>query len=237
MRWTQTKQKLCALIPGAGSGTRMKHPVKKLYRNLEDKPVLAHTIGALDRISVIDSIFVIVDSSDFEMCQSSVISPYGFRRVKNLVGGGLTRQASVFNGLKALPSDTEFVIVHDGARPFVPDTMIFNCLEAAEQWGAAAIATPVKDTIKIANDNGFISTTPDRQQLWSVQTPQVFRASVLLEAHQRAQRKEITATDDATLVEQIGCRVKLVMGSYTNVKITTPEDLIIAHALKRTLCA
>ena len=209
------------------------HHTKKPYLELLDRPILTHTIGVFDCSAVVDAIFVIVDETDFDVCQSVVIEPYDFRKVAALVPGGRTRQDSVFNGLKVLPDDTDFVVIHDGVRPFVTDAMIFACLEAAADWGAAVIAVPVKDTIKITDREGFVVDTPDRSQLWAIQTPQIFRRDLLLEAHQYARRKQIQLTDDAALVEQLGFKVKCVMGSYDNLKITTPEDLIVAEALMR----
>lgn len=207
------------------------HPTKKPYLELLDRPILTHTIGIFDRSTIVDTIFVIVGETDFDACRSVVIEPYGFRKVGGLVPGGGTRQDSVFNGLKVLPHDTDFVIVHDGVRPFVTDEIIFTCLEAAADCGAAVAAVPVKDTIKITDRDEFVVDTPDRSQLWAVQTPQVFRRDVLVEAHQHARREQIQLTDDAALVEQLGLKVKCVMGSYSNLKITTPEDLTVAKAL------
>ena len=214
----------------------MRNSVKKPYLNLGGKPILVHTINAFDRNPVIDTILVIVDAVDLEMCRSTVIAPNAFQKVGDLVVGGETRQASVFNGLQSLPTDTDCIIVHDGVRPFVTDEMIFACIEAADEWGAAVVAVPAKDTIKVASADGFIVDTPDRDKLWAVQTPQAFRASVLLDAHAYAQRECITATDDAMLAERLGFKVKIVSGSESNLKITTPEDLIIAEALKREAC-
>ena len=208
-----------------------RHRIKKPYLELLDKPILAHTIGVFNQSSVVDAIFVIVGEMDLDACRSAVIEPYDFQKVAELVPGGETRQDSVFNGLQALPEDTDFVIVHDGVRPFVTDEMIFTCLEVAADWGAAVAAVPVKDTIKITDGDGFVVDTPDRNQLWAVQTPQVFRRDLLIEAHRHARQEEIQLTDDAALVERLGLRVKCVMGSYDNLKITTPEDLIVAEAL------
>ena len=208
-----------------------RHRTRKPYLELLDRPVLAHTIGIFDQSSVVDAIFVIVGEMDFDVCRSTVIEPYDFQKIAGLVPGGETRQDSVFNGLKALPADTNFVIVHDGVRPFVTDEMIFSCLEAAADSGAAVAAVPVKDTIKITDRDGFVVDTPDRSQLWAVQTPQVFRTDLLIEAHRHAERKRIQLTDDAALVEQLGFKVKCVMGSYGNLKITTPEDLVVAETL------
>ena len=223
--------KVCTLIPAAGKGSRMAHSVKKPYLEVAQKPILAHTIQRFEQNSAVDAIFVIVDQADFSECHATVLQPYAFTKVQKLVGGGETRQMSVYNGIRALSADVDFVIVHDGVRPFVTDEVIFACLAAADECGAAVAAVPVKDTIKIANTDRFIVETLAREQLWAVQTPQVFRKSLLEEAHQAAEARQLTATDDASLVEQLGFPVKLVKGSYANVKITTPVDLQIAEVL------
>ena len=221
--------KICTLIPAAGEGNRLKSVVKKPYLALAQKPILTHTIQRFEQNTAVDEIFVLVNEADFEMCRVTVLAPYAFQKVQPLVAGGATRQQSVHNGVRALPADTDFVIVHDGVRPFVTDETIFACLDAAAEWGAAVAAVPVKETIKIANAEDFIVETPPRERLWTVQTPQVFRKSLLEEAHQIAEEKQLTATDDAALVEHLGHPVKLVNGNYANVKITTPEDLRIAN--------
>lgn len=231
MKWTLMNSKVCALIPAAGKGSRMAHSVKKPYLKLAQKPILAHTIQRFEQNSAVDAIFVIVDRDDFRDCQTAVLHPYRFTKVQELVEGGETRQMSVYNGIRALSADVDFVIVHDGVRPFVKDEIIFECLTAADECGAAVAAVPVKDTIKIANEDNFIVETPVRDQLWAVQTPQVFRKSLLEEAHQVAQARQLTVTDDASLVEQLGFPVKLVKGSYANLKITTPIDLRVAEVL------
>ena len=222
---------VCVLIPAAGKGSRMVHSVKKPYLELAKKPILAHTIQRFEQNSAVDAIFVIVDRSDFSECHAAVLHPYSFTKVQDLVEGSETRQMSVYNGICALSADVDFVIVHDGVRPFVTDEIIFECLTAADECGAAVAAVPVKDTIKVANEDDFIVETPARDQLWAVQTPQVFRKSLLEEAHQAAQTRQLTATDDASLVEQLGFPVKLVKGSYANLKITTPTDLQVAEVL------
>lgn len=231
MRWTQMNSKISALIPAAGQGKRMESSVKKPYLMLADKPILSHTIDRFEQNSVIDEIFVIVDESDFILCRDNALEPFRFRKVQELVPGGETRQVSVFNGLRALSDDVDFVIVHDGVRPFINDTIIFECLEATAEWGAAVSAVPVKETIKVANEEAFIVDTPKRDRLWRVQTPQVFRKSLLVEAHKKASHDGIDAPDDAALVEKLGFPVKLVMGSYKNMKLTTPEDLRVAETL------
>lgn len=231
MKWAQMNSKIAVLIPAAGQGKRMQSSVKKPYLKLDDKPVLSHTIDRFEYNSVVDDIFVIVDDSDFKTCKTNVIDPYRYKKVRELISGGETRQKSVFNGLCALADDVDYVIVHDGVRPFINDEIISKCLELAAEWGAAVSAVPVKETIKVANENLFIAHTPDRQLLWRVQTPQVFRTSLIVAAHKKAIKDGSDATDDATLVERLGSPVKLVMGSYQNVKLTTPEDMLTAETI------
>ena len=231
MRWQQMNSKISVLIPAAGHGSRMESSIKKPYLMLGDKPILSHTIDRFERNSVIDEIFVIVDESDFTMCHKEIIAPFRYRKIRELVPGGETRQESVLNGLRALSNDVDFVVVHDGVRPFINDDIIFQCLEATEEFGAAISAVPVKDTIKVADQNLFIEHTPKRDRLWQVQTPQVFRKSLIVQAHERATQDGTNATDDAALVEKLGAPVKLVMGSYQNIKLTTPEDLQFAETL------
>lgn len=231
MRWAQMNSKISVLIPAAGQGKRMGSSVKKPYLMLADKPILSHTIDRFEQNSVIDEIFVIVDESDFTVCRENVLVPFRYRKVRELVSGGETRQISVFNGLRALSDDVDFVIVHDGVRPFIDDKIIFECLEASAEWGAAVSAVPVKETIKAVNEELFVDHTPQRDQLWQVQTPQVFRKSLIIEAHKKAIQDRINAPDDAALIENLGSPVKLVMGSYKNVKLTTPGDLRIAETL------
>ncbi len=231
MKWLQMNSKISVLIPAAGQGKRMESSVKKPYLMLAEKPILSHTIDRFEQNTVIDEIYVIVDEADFITCHKNILKPFGYRKVQELVPGGETRQVSVFNGLGKLSDDVDFVIIHDGVRPFINDKIIFECLEATAEWGAAVSAVPVKETIKIANEECFIVDTPKRDRLWRVQTPQVFRRSLLVEAHKKAVQDGIDAPDDAVLVEKLGFPVKLVMGSYKNVKLTTPEDLRIAETL------
>jgi 2-C-methyl-D-erythritol 4-phosphate cytidylyltransferase len=203
---------------------------KKTYLPLLDLPVLSQTIRVFDLNPIISDILVIVSEDDLENCQVVAITPYDFTKVLDLVVGGSTRQESVYNGLNAVPEDAQLVIVHDGVRPFVTNKMIHECVSSADQFGAAAVAVPTKDTIKVIDENQFAVETPDRDQLWAVQTPQCFRKDMLVKAHHQAKINQVGVTDDAALVEQLGFKVKLVMGSYKNLKITTPEDIVLAKA-------
>ncbi len=229
--WTLTNSKISVLIAAAGQGSRMESSIRKPYLMLGDKPILSHTIDQFEQNSVIDEILVIVNAADLDTCRKNVLMPYQYKKVRELVPGGKTRQDSVFNGLRSISNDVDYVAVHDGVRPFIKDDIIFACLNAAAKYGASVSAVPVKETIKIANADNFIDRTPDRDRLWRVQTPQVFRKSLLVEAHRKAIQDGICATDDAALVEILGIPVKLVMGSYKNIKITTTEDLQIAETL------
>ena len=231
MRWSLTNSKIVVLIPSAGQGIRMESAVKKPYLVLADKPVLSHTIERFEHNTAVDDIFLIVHKADFEACKNSVLEPYKYKKVRGLIPGGETRQESVFNGLSALADDVDYVIIHDGVRPFINDEIIAKCLEATAEWGAAVAAVPVKETIKIGNEDHFIVQTPNRKLLWRVQTPQVFRKALIETAHKKAIQEGNGAPDDATLVERLGTPVKLVMGSYKNIKLTTPEDMQFAETI------
>jgi 2-C-methyl-D-erythritol 4-phosphate cytidylyltransferase len=230
MKWKTVNMKISAVIPAAGSGARMGSDIKKPYLKIGSKPILAHTLQVFEKSFLVDDIFVVVSDEDIKRCKDEVINPYNFHKVADVLAGGTTRQASVFNGIQRTSDDTDIVIIHDGVRPFITEKIIETSVESAYQWGAAVVAVPVKDTIKVADNDNFVSSTPDRSQLWAIQTPQVFRREILIKAHLYAQERNIDATDDAALVEKLGYKVKLVMGSYRNIKITTPEDLVIAKA-------
>ena len=206
--------------------------IKKPYLELAGKPILAYSLMVFQQCSLVNEIVVVVASGDEQDCIRNVINLYDIEKAHQVVAGGDTRQESVFNGLRNLPSDTDMVIVHDCARPFVTEEMIRNTLEAAGEWGAATVAIPVKDTIKEADDENFVTKTLDRHKLWTIQTPQTFEYDLLLRAHLYACENNIKVTDDASLIEELeNHRVKLVMGSSENIKITTPGDLAIASAI------
>lgn len=206
--------------------------VKKPYISLIGKPILAHTLLIFQNCSLVNEIVVVVAAGDEQTCIQDIIAPYGIDKANKVVEGGNTRQESVLNGLQVVNSDTDMVIVHDCARPFVTDSMIRDVLEAASQWGASTVAIPVKNTIKEADDEAFVVNTVDRRRLWSIQTPQGFKYKSLLQAHFHARKNKINVTDDASLIEEMGeHRVKLVMGTSENIKITTPGDIAIAEAI------
>lgn len=225
--------KVSTIIPSAGYGERMGG-VKKPYILLDGKPILFHTLKVFQKCPLINDISIVVAAGDEQKCLDEVLS-YGNEKVSQVIAGGSTRQESVFNGLKSLSPDTDLVIIHDCVRPFITNEIISASLDSAVRWGAAIVAVPVKDTIKESDDNLFVSNTLNRQRLWSIQTPQVFKYKIIFHAHLLARERNIQATDDASLVEMLGnCKVRLVMGNYENIKITTPFDLIVASAILKT---
>ncbi len=203
----------------------------KQYLLLENKPIIMHTLEVFDRMPLVHEIVLVTGAEDVERC-AGWIAHYGLRKVVNIVPGGKERQQSVYKGL--LEISTEWVMVHDGVRPFIEPERIEACYQKALLAGAAVLAVPVKDTIKQVSGSGMIEATPDRRSLWAIHTPQAFRLSDLLKAHEQAEADGFAGTDDSMLVERMGIPVAVVEGSYTNIKITTPEDLeYAAFMLKR----
>lgn len=216
------------VIAAAGQGKRMRTGFNKQFIQLGDRPIIVHTLQVFERIKAIDQIVVVTGSQDVAKCRDLCRS-YGIRKVTHIVKGGETRQDSVRIGLNVLTS--EWVLVHDGARPFVSKAMIEVLLESVYKHGAAVLGVPVKDTVKRVDSEGVIEETPDRQSMWAVQTPQAFRLSELKKAHETALRERFAATDDAMLMEYMEVQVRMVRGDYYNLKITTPEDLWFAEAI------
>ena len=220
-----SQSKTAAIIVAAGSGERMGGG-DKVFAPLSGKPVLAWTVAAFQQCQMIDRIVVVVSEDRVEKAKQLVLEQ-GWSKVTDVCPGGEERQQSVAAGLDRL-EDCQWVVIHDGVRPLVTEELSENGFEAAKESGAAVAAVPVTDTIKLAGEDGFVMGTPPRRNLWAVQTPQVFRFDIISEAHRRAGG---LATDDAALVEKSGYRVKLYMGSYDNIKITTPGDLELAGIL------
>lgn len=225
------KKRCTAIVLAGGQGKRMGTAVQKQYIELCGKPVLFYALHTFQNADVIDEIILVVGEGQEEYCRQNIVKKYGFTKVSKVVVGGAERYYSVWNGLQEVSEG--YVFIHDGARPFVSGEMIARAHEEVQKHGACAVGMPVKDTIKIADEDGFSRETPNRNNVWMIQTPQVFETGLVKEAYEALlHEKEISATDDAMVVEQmLGRRVKLVVGSYENIKITTPEDLKIAQAL------
>jgi len=222
---TTKKQKVAAIIVAAGEGKRMGG-VDKVFAPLGGQPVLLRATRPFQQCSLVDQIVVVVSGEKENRCRALVTGPE-WSKVTDVCLGGERRQDSVAAGLERL-DDFDWVIIHDGARPLVTADLIERGLEAAKETGAAAAAVPVTDTIKVVGRDEIVRQTPPRQNLRAVQTPQVFRFDVIQIAHKQDARD---VTDDASLVERLGHKVKLYTGSYDNIKITTPDDLALAEIL------
>jgi len=201
----------------------------KVFLPLKGRPVLLYSLEVLESSPLVQAVVVITRREDLHRCREILGGRYS--KVVGLVEGGRERQDSVYRGLQALPPETELVAVHDAARPLVDEGLLARVVAAAREWGGAVAAVPVRDTIKRDNGRGMVRETLVRQNLWAAQTPQVFRRDWLEEAYRRGMAEGWRVTDDASLVERCGYPVKLVEGDYRNLKITTPEDLLLAAAL------
>ena len=223
------KQKYAAIVLAAGSGKRMNSQVHKQYLIIQDRPVLYYSLKEFED-SAVDEIVLVVGKGEEKFCRKEIVDKYGISKVKAIVEGGKERYHSVFEGLKQT-SDADYVLIHDGARPFVNQDIIRRCMQEVQKYQACVVGMPVKDTIKIADEEGYAKQTPDRKNVWMIQTPQTFSYALIYEAYEEMLKTEDTAiTDDAMVLERIkGKKSKLIEGSYRNIKITTPEDLLIVN--------
>lgn len=223
------KQKYAAIVLAAGSGKRMNSKVHKQYLIIQNRPVLYYSLKEFED-SAVDEIVLVVGKGEEKFCRKEIVDKYGISKVKAIVEGGKERYHSVFEGLKQT-SDADYVLIHDGARPFVNQDIIRRCMQEVQKYQACVVGMPVKDTIKIADEEGYAKQTPDRKNVWMIQTPQTFSYALIYEAYEEMLKTEDTAiTDDAMVLERIkGKKSKLIEGSYRNIKITTSEDLLIAN--------
>lgn len=215
-----------AIVLAGGSGKRMQSDVKKQYMEIQGRPLVYYSLAAFEK-SEIEKVVLVCSPGDEEYCRREIVEKYGLKKVVRVVPGGKERYHSVYEGLKAL-EETDYVLIHDGARPFLTEDVIARALDGAVRYGACVVGMPSKDTVKLADEDGFVADTPKRSLTWNVQTPQAFRYSLVFEAYAKvlASGEIASITDDAMMVERAtSARVKLVEGSYGNIKITTPEDL------------
>jgi len=227
-----TSFKSIALIPAAGMGKRMGASVNKQYLMLNGLPIVARTISVFERSSLIDSIYLVIPAEEIPYCREHVVEACGFKKVVAIIPGGKERQNSVMNGLNAIreqADDNDVVLIHDGVRPLVTEAVLSESIAVARISDGALVAVPAKDTIKVVT-NGIVVDTPPRDTLWQAQTPQSFRFGIIHAAHMAAEADGFTGTDDASLIERNGGKISIVRGDYRNIKITTPEDLILAEA-------
>ena len=225
--------KVAAIVAAAGKGERLKSKVHKPFVALGKDPILLHALRVLDNSNLVGEIIVVAHQADLPKARL-LLKKAKLKKFKELVAGGKRRMDSVKNGLSAVSEDVDYVIIHDGCRPFIDNKMISSALGAAEIFGAAITGMPVKPTIKEVEKGNFVAATLKRETLVDVQTPQAFRKDVLLRAYDKALSEgaeTAEATDDSALVERMGIKVKVVDGSYRNIKITTQEDLRYAKML------
>ena len=218
------------IIAAAGMSNRMGSGINKQFISIDNKPILAHTIGKFEDCRYVDEIIVVTKEGEIDYCRKEIVRRFGFKKVSTIVKGGEKRQDSVYNGILALDEKSNIILSHDGARPFVKSKNIIDGIEGAFEYGACVIGVPVKDTIKVVKDED-IYRTPERDFLWAAQTPQCFKRDIIVEAYRKAKEDDFVGTDDSSFVERLGIDVKMIMGSYENIKITTPEDLIIAESI------
>lgn len=225
-----------AIVLAAGQGKRMGSSVHKQYLFIKDKPVLYYSLRAFED-SIIDDIVLVVGEGEEKFCQKEIVDKYGFCKIRAIVRGGKERYHSVAYGIQSIHWKCDYIFIHDGARPFVDEETIKRVFDEVRQSKACVVGMPVKDTIKIADEKGFVASTPDRARTWQIQTPQVFEKTLIATAYEKLLAEEeslsadgVTITDDAMVVEHfMKIPVKLVQGSYQNIKITTPEDLRIGE--------
>jgi len=223
-----------AIIVAAGEGKRMGGPISKTFLPIAGRPLVLRTLDRFFSTRSVEKVVVVVAEKDIRRGQELIQSDPNLRhRPWLLQAGGASRQESVRHGLEKLGLDCEIVAIHDGARPFISAALIDRCVDEASRSGAAVIGVPVRDTIKVVSADHWVKATPARDTLWEIQTPQAFRKELIVEAHNWGRRQAIEATDDAMLVEQMGQPVFLLEGERTNIKITIPEDVLLAEALLR----
>lgn len=223
------KQPCTAIVLAAGSGKRMGTKVQKQYLELAGKPILYYSLQAFEDSPLIDDIILVTVEEQIAYCKEEIVEKYHISKVRKIVAGGKERYDSVWNGLQEVDFGG-YVFIHDGARPFVTNEIIERAYNEVIECRACVVGMPVKDTIKIADEDGYIAQTPNRKYVWQVQTPQVFETELVKAAYAKMmEQPDVNVTDDAQVVESMMYEeVKLVEGSYENIKITTPEDLEIA---------
>ncbi|MFO8085585.1 MAG: 2-C-methyl-D-erythritol 4-phosphate cytidylyltransferase [Desulfobacterales bacterium] len=221
--------KSVAIIVAAGSGIRMNSQVPKQYLPLQGRPVLSHTLAIFENCRAISRIYLVIPRKDFDFVRRKILCHCSHKKDITLIEGGNERQDSVFNGLCSLKADEKFVVVHDGVRPLILPETIEACLVGASKYGACIMGLAAKETVKQVDKDHFIQKTLFRDTVWMAQTPQAFGCELLRKAHHQAKTEGYRGTDDASLVEKMGVRIKIISGTLYNIKITTPEDLALAE--------
>ena len=224
--------KTTAIVLAGGSGSRMKTKTKKQYLLVEGKPVLWYSLHTFEESPLIDAVILVCGAGEEAACREQFVEKFGFRKVEAIVAGGKERYHSVHAGLLAAHG-CDLVLIHDGARPFVDGMMLQRVMDCLATHPACVVGMPVKDTIKIVDDNCYAVSTPPRSSMWQIQTPQCFITKEIKEAYRKMmEAKDDSVTDDGMVMETYGIRgVRMIKGSYENIKITTPEDMLLGEAI------
>ena len=223
-----------AIVLAAGQGKRMHSKIQKQFLEIGGKPVLYYSLHCFQESPLIRDIILVTGEEMISYCEQEIVKKYGFSKVRKVTAGGKERYDSVYAGLLCC-QDTDYVYIHDGARPFITEEMVLRGYEAVKRTNACVMGMPSKDTVKLADSSGYVKETPDSKIVCNIQTPQIFSYDLIRGAYESIRKKDMTGvTDDAMVVEQeTGTKILLVEGSYQNIKITTPEDLAIAEAFLR----
>ncbi|MGB9498289.1 MAG: 2-C-methyl-D-erythritol 4-phosphate cytidylyltransferase [Dissulfuribacterales bacterium] len=221
----------CAVIVAGGKGERMNSDIRKQYLLLGNLPILSHTLLVFDSCPLVNRIYLVIPEIDFDFCRKYILEPIYLTSEIQLVSGGKERQDSVFNGMSAITDKDDIVVIHDGVRPFVTAKLIEACIYGAEKDGGCMLGVPAVDTLKILDSDGYVLNTMQRSDVWLAQTPQAFDCKLIKKAHDHALAEGFRGTDDASLVEYLGKRVRVISGSPYNIKITNQKDMVIAGAI------
>lgn len=223
-------EKCTAIVLAAGQGKRMNSNIQKQFLEVKGHPVLYYALRCFQQSALIQEIILVTGKEAVSYCEEEIVKKYDFSKVKAVIEGGKERYDSVYAGLLAAEG-CDYVFIHDGARPFISEEILQRGYEGVKRTGACVIGMPSKDTVKLADEQGCIQETPDRKRVWNIQTPQIFAYELIRHAHESIREKDMSGiTDDAMVVEQeTGTAIVLAEGSYKNIKITTPEDMLIAE--------
>ena len=230
------REKTTAIVLAAGQGKRMHSKIQKQFLKIQGHPVLYYSLKCFQESPLIQDIIVVTGEDMIPYCKKEVVEYYQFTKVSAVIAGGEERYDSVYRGLLAC-KECDYVFIHDGARPFITEEILERGMFGVQETGACVVAMPSTETVKISDPADFVSEPPDRKRVWMVQTPQIFSYDLIRKAHESIRKKDMTAiTDDAMVVEQeSGTKVRLVEGSYQNIKITTPEDLDVAEVFLKKI--
>ena len=223
--------KCTAIIVAAGIGKRMGLDISKQFLKINNKHIIVYTLEKFANVDEVDEIILVTKADFINYCNEKILKNYTINKPIRIVEGGKERQESVFKGLMSIEDKNSIVLIHDGVRPFVEENDIFRTIESAWGQGTGVLGVPAKDTIKICNNDNIVESTPDRSKVWYIQTPQTFKYDLIYKAHESASNEGFLGTDDAMLAERMGIPVKIIEGSYNNIKITTIEDITISKII------